>query len=110
MSDRDDLIAARTARDERFAALQLSIDVQNELRAGKGLAIIMEAFRQEADECLTAFSEISPANINEISFLQSRVRMFNVAFRALDTIMRRGAVAEASLRAEDEPPEDERID
>ena len=110
MSERDELIEERAARDSRFADLRLSIDIQNELREGKGLAIIMEALRQEADECMERFAEISPASINEISLLQSRVRTFSIAFRALDTIMRRGAVAEASLRSEDDASQNERFD
>ena len=89
-------------RDTRFAILSAAIDVENDLRSSPVIRALMEAVRADADQAMKDISETSPADVQSISLLLVKIRTLVYVRSVLDTILHRGQVAEAAIRAEDE--------
>jgi hypothetical protein len=97
-----DELAAVQERDRRFAAINLGIEVEAELRDGRPLRLLMERLREDADEAMNEFATANPAKTDEIIGLQARVFRFRYIFDTLNAILTRGQVAEAAVRGEDQ--------
>lgn len=94
-------ISEAVARDQRFAVLQHAIAVETDLRDNETIKAIMAAVRADADQAFEDLADVSPENKDSIAVLLVRVRTLVYIRRTLQAILRRGQVAEQSLRAED---------
>jgi hypothetical protein len=96
-----DQMAEIQARDRRFATINLGIEVEAELRAGRPLRLLMVRLREDADAAMQEFATANPAETAAIIGLQARVFRFQYIFDTLNAILTRGQVAEAAVRGED---------
>ena len=103
-------IEAIAAHDARVRTVQLSIEIETELRRGNGLHLLMAALRADADKAMAEFARANPANTQEIIGLQARVHCFQYALDTFSVILQRGQAAEDQLRGEDQIGSYERND
>ena len=105
-------LEAVQARDRRFAAIHLGIEVEELLRQGRPLHLLMEKLRTDADAAMKDFAEVNPADISAVIGLQARVFRFQYLFDTLNAILTRGQLAEEAVRGEDmmDREQDERRD
>jgi hypothetical protein len=89
------------ARDDRFRAVDLAIQLQAELSAGKGLRLFLDALEQDAMTAMEAFADLAITDTQQIALLQVRVRTYVMAQRTFGEVLLKGRLAEINLRNED---------
>jgi hypothetical protein len=95
-------IAELQARDTRFSVLAEAIAVETDLRDNVTIRALMGAIRQDADQAMEDLAETSPNNTESISLHLVKIRTLVYVRRTLDSILKRGHVAEQAIRADDE--------
>lgn len=97
----DDYIERVTSRDTRFAIIAQALAVENDLSTNPTIRTLMDAVRTDADQAMRDIVEISPADVAQIAFHQMRIKTLTYIRDVLDTLMRRGELAEHDIRQED---------
>lgn len=97
-----ELIEFAKLRDTRFAVVSRAIAVETDLRDNHTIQILMSAVRADAEKAMEEIAEASPADTMLISTLLVKIRTLVYVRRTLNTILRMGAEAEATIRAEDQ--------
>ena len=101
MSELPPILDAAQARDARFRTLDLGIEVEAALRAGRPLKILMDRLGADADEAMREFATTNPADTLRITDLQARVFRFTYTLETLNGILSAGRAAEQAVIAED---------
>jgi len=102
MSDSPDYVADAISRDRRFAILQEAIAVETDLRDNVTIKSLIVAFRLDAERAMEELTDTSPEDKVSITDLIFRIRTHVHLRRTLEAILRRGAAAEQSIRAEEQ--------
>lgn len=85
------------AQDPRFNDLDLSLKIQQELRESVALKALLESADEQAAEAMEALVEVDPTDTNMIIRRQAAVFRARFIKRTLNTLIRKGEVAEHSL-------------
>lgn len=104
-----EVIAAAKESDKRFQTIDLGIEVEDALRRGRPLWLLVAKLREEADQAtetlLKEFAHCNPADPAEwvkIRGLQASVFRFRYTFETLNDILTRARIAEMQIRSEDQ--------
>lgn len=89
------------ARDARFRAVDVALQLAAELRVGTGLKLFLEALEADAWRAMEDFASLSLEDTTELAKLQVVVRTFTKARDTFGKLMIDGAVAENDLRLND---------
>jgi hypothetical protein len=89
------------ARDTRFTAVAEAIAIEADLRDNLTIRKLMDAVRHDAEQAMRDIVSCSPANLEQVALHQMRIKTFTYIRDVLDTIMRRGEIAEQEIRNED---------
>lgn len=87
-------------RDQRFRDIDLRLQIEQELRDNVSLKIVLEAISEQAAEALEALAIVAPNDLNRIVFLQATVQRARIIAKTLNTVIRRGEIAEANINEE----------
>lgn len=90
------------ARDARFRAIELGLEVEIGLRDNRPLQVLMERLRTDADAAMIEFGTVNPADVPAVIGLQARVYRFTVALETFNAILAAGQNAETEVRLEDQ--------
>lgn len=94
-------VEAAMARDRRFGAIHLGIEIATELSHGRPLHLLMQQLREDADRAMADFALVNCGDLTAVQALQSRVFCFQYAFAVFDGILAKGRLAEQQVLAED---------
>lgn len=98
----DAIIENGKLRDSRFATLNFSLSVQEELSRSATIQAITTAVRADAEAAMIALTEISPADTQAMQLALVRIHAFVYLRRCLQRVCRDGDNAAAQIRAEDQ--------
>lgn len=101
MSVTPEQIEEAKARDSRFRAVALSVEVQTELRDSVALKSVMVAARHDAQEAMREFSVCNPGDALAVMALQARVYRLFALEQTFDFIEQQGNAAAAAIAGED---------
>lgn len=94
-------------QDERFRDFDLRLQVEKELRESVAVKLILDAAGEQAAQALEELAEVDPTNTNLIVRLQAKVFRARFIARSINTVIRRGEMAEESLKDEPNIPLDD---
>lgn len=97
-----EVVEAAKHRDARFRDLDLSIEVETQLRESRPLFLLMSKLREDADAAMQEFVNVNCADTKAIQGLQSRVFCFRYAIETFEAILTRGRTAQRSIESEDQ--------
>ena len=89
------------ARDARFRAVALAVDVAAELRDSVALQSVMTAARHDAQEAMKEFAIVNPGDRLAVMALQARVYRLFALEQTFDFIDQQGNAAAAAIAGED---------
>lgn len=101
MSDDPDFIALVVSRDERFRQLQLSIDVEADMRDNPTIRALLTAVWADADLAMRELADASPYDKRVMGQIAARVGAHVLIRKYLKAIAERGVVAEQQIRQQD---------
>lgn len=87
-------------QDDRFRDLDLRLIVENELKSSIALQVVLAAAGEQAAEALEALANVDPTDIKKITSLQCRVQRARFIANTLNSVLRKGVLAEQSLNDE----------
>jgi hypothetical protein len=97
-----DYIADVIAKDQRFAAVADAIALENDLRESSAIKALLSAVRRDADQAFREVGSANPSDTMAVSVLIVRIQTLFYIQHVLDAVLKRGAVAESAIRADDE--------
>ena len=89
------------ARDARFRAVALAVDVAAELRDSVALRSVMTACREDAQAAMREFANVNPGDTLAVMALQARVYRLFALEQTFDFIDQQGNAAAAAIAGED---------
>lgn len=96
-----DYVALAVSRDQRFRDLQEAVAIEHDLSGNRTVVALMRAVKAEAELAMADLADTSPLDTQAIGLISSRVRSYTWIKRTLETILTRGKIAEAEIRAQD---------
>ena len=96
-----ELIDERKARDARFRAVDLAVEVDAELRDSLALRAVMAQVRQEAGEAMEEFAVCNPGDVQAVMALQAKVFRLMAMEKTFAFIADNGHAAAASIQGQD---------
>lgn len=87
-------------QDERFRDLDIRLMVETELQSSLALKIVLEAAGEQAAEALEALADVDPTDLKTIINLQARVQRARFIAKTLNSVLRKGSLAEHSIHEE----------
>ena len=102
-----DYIADVIAKDQRFAAVADAVALENDLGNSPTIKALLGAVRYDADRAFREIGSANPADTMAVSVLIVRIQTLFYVQHVLDTVLKRGVVAEREIRADDEARERE---
>jgi len=102
MSDvSQELIDERKARDARFRAVDLAVEVDAELRDSVALRAVMQQVRDESREAMEEFAVCNPGDAQAVMALQAKVFRLMAMEKTFAFIDAQGRAAAASIQGQD---------
>lgn len=105
--DLTDYVSLAVMRDQRFRDLQESIAIEHDMSGNRTIMALLRAVKADADAAMSELGDTSPLDTKAIALLSVRVGVYIKIKRYLETILTRGRIAEAEIRAQDHYAPDE---
>lgn len=96
-------IEAAKARDKRIRSAVLAIDIENALRNGEAMRVVIDAMAREEKQAIEQLVACPPDQIGPIAAFQAQIRAYVLVKECLRDAMDHGKRAELSLRDEAAP-------
>lgn len=87
-------------KDERWRDVERGIKIEQELRDSVALNMVLKVVEQQANDALELLVDADPTDAKIITSLQAKVMRARIIGNTLDAVMRRGTIAEQSLKDE----------
>lgn len=88
--------------DTRFAEVGRAVALEADLRDNTAIRALMDAVREDGEKAMRDIAEISPHAVESLSLHLVKIRTLVYIGGVLGNILRRGKIAEANIRAEDQ--------
>lgn len=89
-------------KDERWRSIQDMVRVEQELRDSLPLQMVLKVVEKQANDALDLLVTADPTDAKLITSLQAKVLRARIIGNTLDAVTRKGAIAEQSLKDEQE--------
>jgi hypothetical protein len=96
-----DIVQARIARDENYAAIDLAIGINNSIEQTPAWKYILERAQFERDEALAQLAEVAPHDQNMIRRLQQRARFVSALQSWLKEVDEAAKTAHENIQYQD---------
>jgi hypothetical protein len=97
----NDLVRAQIARDDRYAAIDIAIKVNDALQNNAAWEYILKRAQLERDEALAKLAEVPPHDQNAIRSLQHRARFVTAMQQWLKEIDDAAKTADEDIKRQD---------
>jgi hypothetical protein len=97
----DDIVKARVARDDNYAAIDLAIGINDSIEATPAWKYILARAQIERDDALSKLAEVPPHDQNAIRTLQQRARFITALQLWLKEVDERAKTAHEIIKYED---------
>lgn len=87
-------------QDERFRDLDLRLIVESELKSSIALQVVLAAAGEQAAEALEALAYVDPTDMKKVINLQAKVQRARFIAHTLNSVLRKGELAEQSINDE----------